>query len=129
MSLFDFKLFFQTQGVLMEKSYIQEEPRKMVKSSKFTEIACSYEYTLGLDSEGQVFGWGNNFIENQKSNEPKLIPFPNKIKSIACGAKHSAAVDINHQLYTWGHGGTWMKGGGQLGHNSRDSEINPRFVT
>ena len=82
---------------------------------------------MGLDSDGNVYGWGSDYIQNEKSNDPKLIPFPEKIKSISCGAKHSAAVDVNGALYTWGHGGSWMKGGGQLGHNSRDSELKPRY--
>jgi alpha-tubulin suppressor-like RCC1 family protein len=56
------------------------------------------------------------------------MSFPTKIIDISTGANHSAAVDTNGAMYTWGHGGTWMKGGGQLGHNSRDSEVYPRYV-
>ena len=27
-----------------------------------------------------------------------------------------AAIDKNGMVYTWGYGGSWMRGGGQLGN-------------
>ena len=109
----------------MDKSYIQYEPRKVLKSSKFTKVASAYDYSIGLTYDGELYGWGKNIAS--ESNEPKPIAFDKKVVDISAGANHSAAVDESGTLYTWGVGGVWHKGGGQLGHNSYDSENSPRY--
>ena len=110
----------------MNPQYIQYEPRKLIKSSKFIKLGCSYEYSIGLTSEGTVYGWGKNYIQDKQSNEPELIAFPTKIKDISVGAKHSAAIDVNGAVFTWGSSGRRLEGGGQLGHNSYHAEKEPK---
>lgn len=110
-----------------DASYIQYEPRKMLKSSKFSKVACAYDFSLGLTHDGAVYGWGKNM--GKQSNDPKPIEFSRKVVDIAAGANHCAVVDEAGSLFTWGSGGVWHKGGGQLGHNSYDPENSPRYVT
>jgi alpha-tubulin suppressor-like RCC1 family protein len=82
---------------------------------------------LGLTSGGALYGWGQGFLDaKSKSNEPQLIPTPKKIAKINTGSKHAAVIDVDGLVYTWGYGGSWMNGGGQLGHNSTNSETQPR---
>ena len=122
---FFFSSSFQ-QGGPFGRSYVQYEPRKLIKSGKFLKVACSYSFSVGLSTDGEVYGWGKNFIPDAESLEPKLIPFPSKIKDLSVGANHCAAIDVDGALYTWGNGGSFFKGGGQLGHGSRNAENSPR---
>lgn len=121
--------FDESIGVLGDKSYIQDEPRKLAKSGLFTQLACGVEYTLALDKNGSLYGWGSGFTGgDKKSLTPVLIPTPTKFVTIAAGTRHSAAIDAEGNVYTWGKGGDWMQGGGQLGHNSTESVELPKLV-
>jgi len=125
---------FQVQPGMLglgESVYVQEEPRKLVKSKKFSQLAIGELFTLGLTHDGQVFGWGHGFLgPKSQSNEPVLLPTPSstKITYVAAGAKHAAAIDSAGQVLTWGFGGDWYKGGGQLGHGTTDSHNEPKYV-
>lgn len=97
-----------------------------MKSSIFAKVACAHDYTIGLSTDGDIYGWGKDYIGNKQSNEPELIPFPGKIIEISAGSNHSAAIDDQGVLFTWGAGGSWLSGGGQLGHGVEKSEYAPR---
>mmetsp|Transcript_866 Transcript_866/g.1481 ORF Transcript_866/g.1481 Transcript_866/m.1481 type:complete len:423 (-) Transcript_866:257-1525(-) len=119
--------FTKTAG-FMEESYIQMEPRKMVKSKRFKQCAIGDTFTLGITSTNDLFGWGKDFVDGQQSNEPVPIAPGLKVKAVSAGTKHAALVDMNGQVHTWGYGGGWMSGGGQLGHGNRDKVNSPKLV-
>jgi len=121
--------FDEAIGVLGDKSYIQDEPRKLAKSGSFTQLACGVDYTLALDKDGSLYGWGTGFTGgDQKSLTPVAIPTPAAFVKIAAGTRHAAAIDGEGNVYTWGKEGDWMRGGGQLGHNSTESVEYPKLV-
>ena len=117
----------------MGEAYIQEEPRKLVRSKRFSDVAIGDGYTLGLTHGGELFGWGKNFLKGCDSREPILINVPlvnpkSTIESMSAGTKHCAVIDSEGQVYSWGEGGSWMMGGGQLGHGESTSQETPRSV-
>lgn len=112
--------------------YIQSEPRKLMKSKRFARVAIGGSFTLATTHSGELFGWGTDFLNMGKglqSNEPVLIEVPGgkRIVDVSAGLHHAAVIDENGHLYTWGDGGNWFKGGGQLGHGSRNAETHPRL--
>lgn len=124
--------FSLTSDVLGGENYIQLEPRRMVKSKRFSEVACGDSFSLGLTDNGDIFGWGRGFAgDDSQSNVPVSIALPSgasPIKKIFAGSKHAAAIDENGQVLTWGFGGSWFKGGGQLGHGDTSSKDVPTYV-
>lgn len=124
--------FTVTTRVLGGENYIQMEPRRMVKSKRFSNVACGDSFSLGLTNAGELFGWGKGFAgEESQSNVPVPITLPSgaaTIKEIFAGAKHAAAIDENGHVLTWGFGGSWFKGGGQLGHGDTSSKELPTYV-
>ena len=108
-----------------DDSYVQEEPRRLVKSKSFTTVAVGGTYTLALNESGQLFGWGQRFVKTQ-SDVPQILSVDKKYTHISAGSKHAAAVDTDGQVHTWGDGGGWFQGGGQLGHDNYDSVEDPK---
>jgi len=96
-------------------------------------------YTLAIcNTTGKLFGWGQGDIvgtklgvEGKLTAEPRAIPLPpnvEKVTQVSSGPQHAAIIDQNGLVYTWGSGGGWLKGGGQLGHNSTKSVGTPTLV-
>jgi alpha-tubulin suppressor-like RCC1 family protein len=103
-------------GGIMGEEYVQDVPRKLVKSKRFQNVAIGPHHTLAVTNTGDLFGWGKDFVAKASSNEPAPILVPDvQFKSVACGYQHNAATSVDGQVYTWGHGGSWFSGGGQLG--------------
>jgi alpha-tubulin suppressor-like RCC1 family protein len=116
---------------LNQNYYNQDEPRKLVRSKRFSQIAIGGTFTIGLTHGGELLGWGTDFInygKNEMSNEPVLIDIAGgkKVISISAGMSHAAAIDEDGQVHSWGNGGSWLKGGGQLGHGTRSLEARPK---
>ena len=111
----------------LENVYTQEEPRRLIKSKKFTQIACGEQSMYAITNSGELFGWGADIMPKVKSNEPIMLPLPDgtKIVQVAAGPKHAAAIDSEGQVLSWGSGGSWFKGGGQLGHGSTSDISKP----
>ena len=69
--------FSLTTDVLGGDNYIQLEPRRMVKSKRFSEVACGDSFSLGLTESGDIFGWGRGFAgDDSQSNVPVPINLP-----------------------------------------------------
>ena len=116
---------------MLGKSFIQEEPRKLAKSRRFKDITIGNEFTLALTKDGELMGWGKNFLGKSESNEPVPIKVPtlnpsSKITGVSAGAHHACVIDSEGLVYSWGNGGSWLSGGGQLGHGSTGSEDQPK---
>lgn len=58
-----------------------------MKSKKYSSIAIGKTFTLGLTSDGEVFGWGEGFLSKAKSNEPVLINIDKRITKVAAGSR------------------------------------------
>ena len=95
-------------------------------------MACGELFSLGLTDDGDLFGWGAGYEgEDTQSNTPVPLTLPEggaKIEKIFAGAKHAAAIDANGDVLTWGFGGSWFKGGGQLGHGDTSSKVSPTYI-
>ena len=118
---------FEMAPGFLDDKYIQEEPRRLVKSKQYVKVACGENFTLALTDAGHLYGWGQGFLDAEsKSREPQIFPGQTLYTSIAAGKRHSAAIDKDGLVYTWGYGGSWMQGGGQLGHNALESEDKPK---
>lgn len=104
----------------MGSRYVQEEPRKLLRSKKFNSVAIGPNHTFAVSNTGDLFAWGKEFLDKEShSKEPVAIAPGLKVKSVAAGPRHSAVIGLDGLVYTWGHGGSWMSGGGQLGKNIR----------
>lgn len=110
-------LHFQGSGFFGSESYEQIEPRRLIRSKKFTQIANGENFTLALCNEGRLYGWGTSFSGKDSSSlEPVLIGTGDKrFVKVFAGLRHAAAVDAEGLAYSWGFGGSWYKGGGHLG--------------
>ena len=100
-------------------------PVQIMKGTKFTQISVGGDaYSLAIDEEGNLWGWGKNFygqlgdgtIEN-KTSSIKIKP-ETKFKQIATGDGHSLAIDEEGNLWAWGYNCH-----GQLGD---ETEINKK---
>ena len=98
------------------REYVQETPRKLIKSRKFEQVSIGPHWTLGVTGNGELYGWGKGYMgEESHSVEPVPLAPGLKVKSVASGYKHNAVIGMDGQVYTWGEGGSWFSGGGQLG--------------
>ena len=99
--------------------YEQIEPRRLIKSKKYFQLALGGTFTLALSREGgTLYGWGKNFAGKSESLEPVVIDSSVEYTKVAAGNSHAAIIDKAGMLYTWGNGGSWYKGGGQLGNET-----------
>jgi alpha-tubulin suppressor-like RCC1 family protein len=116
---------------LFGEYYIQEEPRRLLKSKRFENLAVGHKFTLGLDKNNGLFYWGEkfgkqNFFGAENYYEPVKINFDGgRVNTLAAGVKHAALVNDKGLVYTWGSGSTW-KIGGQLGHGNSDDVDEPK---
>jgi alpha-tubulin suppressor-like RCC1 family protein len=83
----------------------------------FCQISAGSDFTLGLDKNGQVWGWGYGF-QGQIGNGTfaASVVTPSALAGtlrtfckIAAGASFSLAIDKNGRVWSWG-----FNGGGQL---------------
>jgi alpha-tubulin suppressor-like RCC1 family protein len=124
------KNFAKETDILGDK-YLQEEPRKMLKSKNFNKIAIGDSYSLALTYDGDLYGMGTgliNFNGDHKGEHKEPIPLVTgkKIKHISAGMKHAGFVNASGEAFTWGYNGGWFQGGGQLGHGSSNEENQPK---
>ena len=120
---------FQTNSTLTGESYLQMEPRRMKHSKRFKTFAVGVHYSLAIDSEGELFHWGEGPSKCVSSHEPLPIPVEGaKFTQISVGKTHAAAVDEEGNVFTWGSNGSWMGGGGYLGHGDNLSISSPKKV-
>eukprot|EP00605_Chrysophyceae_sp_TOSAG23-4_P002468 GSChrysophyteH1.ASY1.ANO1.2727.1 assembled CDS len=126
---------FKLQQSWKGDSYIQEEPRRLLKSKTYTALACGREFSLGLTGSGDIYGWGRGFAgKDSQSNIPLPLDMSavkdlgRHIVKIAAGPEHAAAIDNEGHVLTWGNNGGWYDGGGQLGHGNTDSLSKPTYV-
>lgn len=98
---------------------VQWEPAQVkgdVEGVKLVKVSSYADTVLALDSDGNVFGWGNTEyaqfriltnIESEQFNSPrhlKLKGIPGKIVDIAAGGTICAVLNHKGQVFVWGFG-------------------------
>ena len=100
-------------------------------NTKFKAIAAGEKFSLALDTDGNVWTWGENTSgqlgNNSTTNSriPQKIQIENnvKIKAISAGREHVLALDTNGNMWSWG-----KNNNGQLGNNSTTNSLVPQKI-
>ena len=109
--------------------YRETLPVEVAMPSDITieSVATGWDSTCAIDSEGQVWCWGDN--SNQKLNVqstdgyvygPELVEFPTTPHAVelAVGRHHQCILDDNSDIYCWGRNNN-----GQLGLGNYTSYV------
>jgi alpha-tubulin suppressor-like RCC1 family protein len=94
-----------------------------IGQGNWVSVACGHDFTLAINSKGELYGWGNAASGQLGPGITGIAPSPRRIGSttdwlhVSCGEKHTAAIDKNGYLYTWGNNAS-----GQLGDNTTVSK-------
>jgi len=108
-----------------------ERPGKVTMPTgvkQFTQISAGYSHSLALDSDGNLYSWGNNTssqlgrnpISTTPANQPGKVTMPTGVKQftqISAGSEYSLALGSDGNLYSWGSN-TY----GQLGRSTTGTQ-------
>jgi alpha-tubulin suppressor-like RCC1 family protein len=80
--------------------------------SNITMIACGANFSMALNSFGEVFTWGDGSTGALGTGnlnplyEPTRVSFEIvlKVRFISAGTAHAAAITDSGKVYTWGFG-------------------------
>ena len=106
------------------------------QGGRAVQIGAGGTYVCALDTNGQVYCWGNNNYNVLGHNSTKkFVPVAvdtargdgamngKTIKQIAAGSYNTCALDIESQVYCWGYNGS-----GSLGNDSTVDSNSPVIV-
>ncbi|QIK62654.1 hypothetical protein G7068_05095 [Leucobacter viscericola] len=94
---------------------------KLPAGTKIMQISAGMEYSLAVDTKGQVWGWGrgaDNSLANAGGPNPTIITGLPKAQFVTAGYHHSGAITADGDLYMWG-----LNANGQLGTNNTSVAI------
>ena len=83
-------------------------------------------YTMAIDTDGQLWGWGSNFSgqlgdgTTTSRYSPMRVPGMDNIVAVSTGKWHTMAIDADGQLWGWGRNDL-----GQLGDGTTTSRYSP----
>lgn len=83
-------------------------PRKIEGLPTMIEISAGFRHSIALDSEGNVWVWGNNIAgqlgtgDRVDLRKPTKISLPSKAANITAGHRFSLATLENDKVYGWG---------------------------
>lgn len=91
----------------------QYSPRRVAGLPHASRFCCGDEFSLVLDAEGQIWGFGANFTGQLGLDAETDVCFVPTcltrhvgiscgVAQVACGADHAAAVDCTGALWVWG---------------------------
>lgn len=85
-------------------------PQPVDNLSNIIKISTSWNHTLALSSEGEVWSWGSNDsgqVGDGTNDDKKLIPVRSAhlegIRDVEAGIGYSLAVKRNGSLWSWGN--------------------------
>lgn len=127
----------QTEETVFGKEYVQDRPRRILKSKHFLSFDTNADMTLALTKDGQLYACGTSadllkfvFPSMNEPSSREFVPIlqDKKIVSASLGTRHAVIVDDKGKAYSWGYNGSWFQGGGQLGHGDRNAVEAPRLI-
>ena len=84
-------------------------PTQVGTDTDWAMVACGYNHTLGLKTDGTLYSWGQNddgeLGLNDQSihrNTPTQVGTDTDWTMVACGYHHSLAIKTDGTLYAWG---------------------------
>ena len=95
-------------------------------SRQYTKVAGGLSHTLAIDSEGNLWAWGDNRYGQLGDGTitDKIVPMQikqgTKFKEISAGNFYSLAIDSEGNLWTWGSNDS-----GRLGDGTTTQRISP----
>lgn len=103
-------------------------PMEVPAGISFTQIAAGYLHSLALDSNGELYAWGNNSSgelgngSTDQSVVPTRVETPSGVTftQAAAGLFTSLALSTDGTIYAWG-----ANDSGQLGNGTTDSSLVP----
>ena len=104
---------------------IPNQPKNII------QFCCGLEHTLFLNSEGDVFGAGNNHygsvgVGKKQRTHKVLIQIPDipKIETISCTGRSSFLIDFDGNVWSFGYNSH-----GQLGHGDTIDRAVPTEIS
>lgn len=83
-------------------------PQKIAGLPTITAISAGFRHSLALDSDGNVWVWGNNIAgqlgtgDRADLRKPTQISLPGKVTSITAGHRFSLVALADEKVYGWG---------------------------
>ena len=122
-------------GVLgIDKDYETKVPMKIKNLSNITSVAAGAMFSLALDKNGKIYGWGTNYYGQLALPERKSYFTPTKIESshtfskiVAC-TWSAGAIDTDGDVYTWGQNVRGVLGHGDYSGDDQDYSNTPTKV-
>lgn len=110
-------------------------PQLVSSSLQFVQISMTDDHVCALDSQSDIYCWGEG-ADGRLGNDsevdetvPTKIEDPDgqsnkKWKAVAAGVSHTCAIDMSDALWCWG-----ANGSGELGNNSTTPSFKPVAVS
>ena len=96
--------------------------------TNWKQVACGYDHTIAVKTDGTLWTWGNNSSGQLGNNTTTTRSTPvttfaggTNWKQVAAGSGHCAAIKTDGTLWTWGAN----NGAGQLGINNTSTRLTP----
>ena len=92
-------------------------PQQLAEPANAVAIAAGREFSIAMDSNGEVWSWGR-YLNGQlgrigNSLVPAKISGLPKVKAISAGAEHALAVDVDGGVWAWGRNADGNLGDGE----------------
>lgn len=123
--------FHLNSNTILEYNVCDYSPEQIIFSTKIHQIFCGAEYSIFIDENFYVFGFGKNNIgqlgntENLNWNFKAIkcnlpdVPFI----QVACGFSHTLFLDHDGHVYSCGNNYS-----GQLGHDDKNQRTTPVLI-
>lgn len=97
-------------------------------SNEITQLESGYYYNLALDSEGSLWGWGDNSYGQLANEEYSQANFPINLEGhtwlkIWAGPEHAIGMATDSTIYAWG-----LNDNGQLGDSTTTNRFEPTEI-
>ena len=111
-------------------SPLSDSPALASQAGAGEKVAVGQAHSLAVNSEGQVFAWGDNEYYGQLGDgttDQRTTPVPvtrsgvlagQRITSVAAGNRYSVALSSTGEIYTWGENTQGQLGDGTTTHRS-----------